>query len=57
MSIKYEFDSTKPLIERKNYIFQRVSDRKLTDIYHSHDFFEIIIIDKGQCSKLITARK
>ena len=57
MSIKYEFDTARPPIERKNYIFQRVSHRKLTDIYHSHDFFEIIIIDKGQCTKLINGNE
>ncbi len=56
MSVKYEFDSVLPLSRRKNYIFQEVSKRKLTDIYHSHDFFEIIMVDRGECTKLINGK-
>lgn len=33
---------------QSNYIFQYVKNRKLTEIYHSHDFYEIIYFFAGQ---------
>ncbi|MBR3966827.1 MAG: helix-turn-helix domain-containing protein [Clostridia bacterium] len=57
MSVKYEFDSINSIFKKNDYIFQKVSKRKLTDIYHSHDFFEIIIIVGGGCSKIINDKK
>lgn len=36
-----------------NYICQFIRQRKLTDIYHSHDFYEIIIILNGSCTQII----
>ena len=51
-SVLYEFDTlvhSKP----KNNIFQFVKDRKLTNIYHSHDFYELICFLKGRGTQII----
>lgn len=51
MHIEYEFEK---LMQRTGgYFFQYAHARKLSDIYHSHDFFEIIIIVTGECEKKI----
>lgn len=44
--VRYEFDSL--CHDKKiNYIFQHVKDRVLTAIYHSHDFYELILVLHG----------
>ena len=53
-SVLYEFKNLS-LEGRKSYIFQFVKGRKLTDVYHSHDFYEIIRISKGNISYFKTA--
>lgn len=46
MSVFYEFDKVK-LKKHQNYIFQLVKDRKMTDIDHSHDFYECQYVVEG----------
>ncbi len=57
-SIKYTF---KNQIERiagnSDYFFQYVFSRKLSGIYHSHDFYEITAVCKGNCTHLINGVK
>lgn len=48
----YEFNNIKCDTEA-GYIFQTVKDRKLSDIYHSHDFYEWIVILEGNCTQII----
>ena len=36
-----------------SYIFQYVRNRKLTDVYHAHDFYEIIYLVHGQATQLV----
>lgn len=51
-SILYEFDT---LVhgEQKNFIFQFVKDRKMTNIYHSHDFYELICFLHGKGVQIV----
>lgn len=54
----YEFNKIYNLISSHNikdghYIFQDIKERKLTDIYHSHTFYEFIIISEGECRTII----
>ena len=51
-SVLYEFEAI-DCLKQKNYIFQNVKNRKLTDIYHSHDFFEVILCLKGHGMQMI----
>lgn len=48
--VAYRFDEihTGALGNHKDYIFQLAS-RKLTHIYHSHDFYEWLLVLKGSC--------
>lgn len=55
-AVLYEFGNF-DLEGRKNYIFQFVKGRKLTDIYHSHDFYELILTTRGSGVQLINERK
>ena len=51
----YEFDK----ISNRNdssYIFQYVCDRRLTDIYHSHDFFELCVVLCGSATEYFNGR-
>lgn len=43
--------------EQKNYIFQFMKDRKLTNIYHSHDFHEMICFLKGKATQFVNDEK
>lgn len=45
------------VMERSCYIFQIVTQRKLTNIYHSHNFYEIVMILKGNCLHLVNDEK
>ena len=50
--IRYEFNRMENTQET-NYIFQFVKGRKLTRIYHSHDFYEIVYFLQGEATQLI----
>lgn len=41
---------------QSNYIFQYVKNRKLTEIYHSHDFYEIIYFLQGRATQRINGK-
>ena len=43
--------------KQSNYIFQYVYGRKLTDIEHSHDFYEMIFITDGTCEQIVNGQK
>ena len=51
-SVLYEFD-TIVHGENKNNIFQFVKDRKLTNVYHSHDFYELICFLQGRGTQIV----
>lgn len=51
-AVVYEFRKI-GIEKQNNYIFQYVKDRKLTDIYHSHDFYELIWILGGMGKQII----
>lgn len=36
-----------------SYIFQMVTNRRLTDVYHSHDFYEVIMVLDGECEHMV----
>ena len=40
-----------------HYIFQTIKNRKLSDIYHSHDFYEWIFVLEGNCTQIINEEK
>ena len=42
---------------QKNYITQIVKDRRLTDIYHFHDFFELIWFLNGEGTERVNGEK
>ena len=52
----YEFKNTDHQGQR-SYIFQMIKNRKLTDVYHSHDFYEIIWFLKGSGVQRINERE
>lgn len=54
--IMYSFDTIHRQTHSK-YIFQYVKNRKLTDVYHSHDFYEIIYFFQGNATQLVNGRK
>lgn len=56
VSLLYKFDALTSDKE-KRYIFQRISGRKLTDIYHSHDFYELAWLQSGCATKLVNGRE
>ena len=45
------------ILNGSNYIFQITGSRKLTSIYHCHNFFEIIMILEGNCLHLINDKE
>lgn len=49
----YIFASSK----NSDYIFQYITERKLSDVYHSHDFYECMIILDGICTQNINGEK
>ena len=51
-SVLYKFD-TIVHGEQKNNIFQFVKDRKLTNVYHSHDFYELICFLQGRGTQIV----
>lgn len=55
-TIIYEFDHI-PCQKCDNYIFQFVHDRKLSTIYHSHDFYELFLILNGSCTSVMNEKE
>lgn len=55
-AVFYEFDKIIN-IKKNAYVFQYVHSRKLSDICHYHDFYEIIYIVEGQCEQEINGEK
>lgn len=53
---RYDFDEISNNKESK-YIFQYIASRKLSDIYHSHGFFEVCIILNGTATELFNGQK
>lgn len=53
-SILYRFQT---LNKNTCFLYQFIHDRKLTDIYHSHDFFEIVILISGNFNHYINGKK
>lgn len=51
-SVLYKFNDIK-MLKQKSYINQYIIGRKLSDIYHSHDFYEFVIIAQGSCTQMI----
>ena len=51
----YEFDKILNC-KKGNYIFQFVQERQLSDIYHSHDFYEIYFVIYGSCTTVINEK-
>lgn len=54
--VVYSFNNIHQQTHSK-YIFQYVKNRKLTDIYHSHDFYEIIYFSQGKATQLINGKE
>lgn len=50
--IHYAFDTIYHTVS-SDYIFQAVANRQLGKIYHSHDFYEWVIVLNGSCMQLI----
>ena len=42
---------------RSNYIFQYVSNRQLTGMYHSHNFFEVFVLLSGTVTEFFNGKK
>lgn len=53
--INYDFEKIQNYIGI-NYIFQLISNRKLSAIYHSHNFYEIIYFLQGKATHLINEK-
>lgn len=53
--VHYEFDRIQN-VQETNYIFQLVRSRKLTRIYHSHNFYEIVYFLQGEATQLINEK-
>lgn len=47
-TLAYTFDSFRTGKDGR-YIYQYIKNRKLSDIYHYHDFYELIFLTKGSC--------
>ena len=54
--VLYKFENIYNKTQSK-YIFQYVKNRKLTNVYHSHDFYEIIYFLKGNATQIINAKE
>ena len=56
--VKYSFSKEIGVIAKNSkFFFQRVANRKLSDIYHSHDFYEITAVFRGSGTHLINGEK
>ena len=46
------------VLERKGpYILQLITNRRLTHIYHCHDFYEIVVVFEGECVHMVNQKK
>ncbi len=54
--VTYEFEKHLKNLN-SNFIYQTVKNRQLSDIYHSHDFYEFITIMEGSCTQLINSNE
>lgn len=54
--IRYIFDSIN-CTNTSDYIFQYIEHRKLSDIYHSHDFYEGIAVLNGNCIQRVNDKE
>lgn len=54
-AVEYKFKNIRHNTE-SSYIFQTVKSRKLSDIYHFHDFYEWIIVIDGSCTQIINEK-
>ena len=52
----YEFETIQK-VKKNGYVFQYVQNRKLTNICHSHDFYEIIYMIDGSCQQHVNSEK
>ena len=55
-TLAYKFDTIRTS-QDSPYIYQYIKNRKLSDIYHYHDFYELIFIIDGNCTHLINDTK
>lgn len=55
-AVLYEFKNL-DRSKQKNFLFQFVKDRKLTCVYHSHDFYELICFVKGNGVQIINEKE
>ena len=58
----YKFDAINRLqignnVKQNHFIFQTVENRRLTSVYHSHDFYEFIIVSRGMCLAFINGEE
>lgn len=60
-SVVYDFNSlfigSMNIEKEKNYIFQYIKNRKLSNINHSHNFYEIIVVIDGSCTHVINEKE
>lgn len=54
--VLYEFESVK-LRENSDFIFQTVRGRRMTDVYHEHDFYEVVFLVRGFADQLLCGRE
>ena len=55
IALEYKFENLRRNTE-SSYIFQTVKNRELSDIYHSHDFYEWVIVVEGSCTQIINEK-
>lgn len=55
-AIEYQFETTKG-VAYSDYIFQMIKNRKLSTTYHSHDFYEWMIVLSGSCTHMINEQE
>ena len=55
-SVLYEFD-TIVHGEQKNHFFQFIKGRKLSNIYHSHDFYEFVCFLNGSGTQIVNDKR
>ncbi len=53
--LKYTFSKTVK-IQGSKYIYQYVKNRKLTDVPHYHDFYELCFVIRGSCTEVHNGR-
>lgn len=54
--MRYEFETIRHN-QSSDYIFQTISKRRLSNIYHSHDFYEWIIVLNGNCRQIVNEKQ